>query len=146
GLGHFLHLHPARGPHKQNFCCRVNFPEGIGDRDCRENMPPCATPANNYLLCPHINYIAGISPTITFSVPEFCFSSISLLTLKIIPNAMLVNRMDVPPTLTNGNGTPVTGPKPTATAIFAKAGMVSVKLSPAASKAPKARGLFVTIS
>ena len=50
---------------------------------------------------------------------------------------MLVNNMDVPPMLTSGSGIPVTGPKPTATAILAKACMVKLKLKPAASKAPE---------
>src|ERR1700761_1858402 len=81
-----------------------------------------------------------ISPTITFFG-----SSISRLTDNMIPNAILVNNMDVPPILTNGSGIPVTGPKPTATAMLAKACIVKLKLNPAASNAPNAFGALVTI-
>ncbi|MOA23560.1 hypothetical protein D3C78_1441900 [compost metagenome] len=53
--------------------------------------------------------------------------------------------MDVPPILTNGKATPVTGNKLVATAMFAKACITRLKLYAAASKAPKAFGLRVTI-
>lgn len=51
-----------------------------------------------------------------------------------MPNAILVNKIDVPPILTNGSGTPVTGPKPTAIAMLANACIVILKLSPHAIK------------
>jgi hypothetical protein len=63
----------------------------------------------------------------------------------MMPKATLVNNNDVPPILTNGNGTPVTGPKPTATAILAKACIARLKLKPHASNAPNALGALVII-
>jgi hypothetical protein len=44
-----------------------------------------------------------------------------LLALRIIPNAILTNNMDVPPRLTIGSARPVTGRIFTATPIFIKA-------------------------
>ncbi len=58
---------------------------------------------------------------------------------------MLVNKIEVPPILTKGKGTPVTGIKFTATAMFAKACMTKLKLNPQASNAPKAFGALVII-
>ena len=63
----------------------------------------------------------------------------------MIPKATLVNNIDVPPMLTKGNGIPVTGPKPTATAMLANACMVRLKLKPAANNAPNAFGALATI-
>ena len=68
--------------------------------------------------------------------PSDC--STFLATLKIIPMERQVNMKLVPPMLTSGRVTPVTGNRLTVTAIFTIACIASVKLSPNARNAPKA--------
>ena len=74
----------------------------------------------------------------TFALPSIC--STFLATLNIIPIAKHVKIKLVPPMLTNGKVTPVTGNKLTVTAIFATACMANVKLRPNAKNAPNAKG------
>ena len=62
-----------------------------------------------------------------------------------MPIAKHVNKNELPPILTNGSVTPVTGNKFTFTAIFAIACIASVKLNPSARNAPKAKGHFLKI-
>ena len=59
-------------------------------------------------------------------------------TLKIIPIDKQVNKKLLPPILTNGSVTPVTGNKFTFTAMLAIACITNVKLNPNARKAPNA--------
>ena len=79
------------------------------------------------------------------SVCSSFIPSMYLLTLIIIPNAILVNKTDVPPILTNGIVSPVTGTRFTETAILANACTTKLRINPMASMAPKALGLFITI-
>jgi hypothetical protein len=72
------------------------------------------------------------------SFPSNC--STFLATLNIKPMAQQVNKKELPPILTNGSVTPVTGTKFTFTAIFATACITSVKLNPNAKNAPNAYG------
>jgi hypothetical protein len=58
----------------------------------------------------------------------------------MIPIARHVNKKLLPPILTNGSVTPVTGKRFTLTAILATACITKVKLSPSARNAPKAKG------
>ena len=60
-----------------------------------------------------------------------------LATLNIIPIEQHVKMNELPPMLTKGNVTPVTGTKFTFTAMFATAWIIKVKLNPKAKKAPK---------
>ncbi len=63
----------------------------------------------------------------------------------MIPNAILVKIIDVPPLLTKGSVKPVTGKIFTATAILIKACNTREKLNPTAMRAPNAFGLLRTI-
>jgi hypothetical protein len=63
----------------------------------------------------------------------------------MMPMEIQVKMKLVPPMLTNGRVTPVTGNRFTVTAIFAMAWIASVKLSPNARNAPKAYGQRLNI-
>jgi hypothetical protein len=56
----------------------------------------------------------------------------------MIPIAKQVNKNELPPILTNGSVTPVTGNKLTLTAMLAIACITNVKLNARARKAPNA--------
>ncbi len=78
-----------------------------------------------------------LSDLLAFLLPV---ASTFLATLNMIPIARQVNKKLLPPILTSGSVTPVTGNKFTVTAIFAIACITSVKLNPNARNAPKAKG------
>ena len=68
-----------------------------------------------------------------------------LLALSIIPNAILVNNIEVPPLLTMGNANPVTGSKFTATPILISACTTRLNASPIASRAASEFSVLSTI-
>ena len=76
-------------------------------------------------------------------LPSSC--STFLATLRMIPIDKQVNKKLLPPILTNGSVTPVTGKRFTFTAIFAMACITRVKLSPRARNAPNAKGHLLKI-
>jgi hypothetical protein len=55
----------------------------------------------------------------------------------MIPNAILTNKIDVPPLLTIGKARPVTGSKFTATPIFIRAWTTKLKDNPIAMSAAR---------
>ncbi len=63
----------------------------------------------------------------------------------MIPIARHVNKNELPPILTSGSVTPVTGNKFTFTAILISAWITKVKLRPSARNAPNAYGHFLNI-
>jgi hypothetical protein len=68
-----------------------------------------------------------------------------LLALRIIPNAMLTNNIEVPPRLTIGSANPVTGNKLTATPIFINAWTTRLKDNPIAKRAASGFSVSNTI-
>jgi hypothetical protein len=135
----------------------------IGNRDGRENMTACTTTCDDdadtpwppeggvSILLLFLNLFpfklgliappSADSPTVGMgtsggALPSIC--STFLATLKIIPMAPQVNRNELPPMLTSGSVTPVTGTRFTFTAILATACITNVKLNPNARNAPNA--------
>ena len=69
-------------------------------------------------------------------------SNIKIRKGEMVPVIRQVKKKLVPPILTKGRVTPVTGNKPTFTAIFVMACITNVKLSANARNAPNANGHF----
>src|SRR6185437_1634789 len=146
-LGDLLHLHLPSGAYEEQLDIRLLLFQRAGDGDRRKDMAACSAACYNDALA-H----AGIaSPSISSSsssstsaasrvLPAPSLASAFRATLRMMPMARQVNKNELPPILTSGSVTPVTGNKLTVTAIFARAWITRVKLSPRARNAPNAKG------
>src|SRR3984893_10714360 len=138
-LWNLFHFHFPFCAYEQDFKSTINLFQCIGNRNCRENMSTRSSscyddPLIQFLKCSMLIFHCSFETT-SF-LPSNC--STFLATLRMIPIARQVNKKELPPILTSGKVTPVTGNKFTFTAIFTSAWITKVKLNPNARKAPKA--------
>src|SRR5882757_7859973 len=129
-LRHLFHLHFSFGAYKKELNTGILLSQSACNGNRGKYMPPRTAARYDDLLVHAVASSLCSSPS---------FSTLRA-TLRMMPMARQVNKKELPPILTSGRVTPVTGNRFTFTAIFANAWITRVKLSPNARNAPKAKG------